>query len=70
MTARTIGRPLSTHALRHTHTSLLAAAGIPLDVISRRLGHADSKVTREIYLHVTELLKDKDAALLDAVTLI
>ena len=70
LTARTIGRPLSTHALRHTHTSLLAAAGIPLDVISRRLGHADSKVSREIYLHVTELLKDKDAALLDAVTLI
>ena len=70
LTARTIGRPLSTHALRHTHTSLLAAAGVPLDVISRRLGHADSKITRDIYFHVTEQLKDKDAALLDAISLI
>lgn len=70
LTARTIGRPLTTHALRHTHTSLLAAAGVPLDVISRRLGHADSKITRDIYFHVTEQLKDKDAALLDAISLI
>lgn len=70
LTKRVIGRRLTTHALRHTHTSLLAAAGVPLDLISRRLGHSDSKVTREIYMHVTERLKDKDAALLDRVKIL
>jgi hypothetical protein len=29
------------HALRHTHTSLLLAAGVPVLTVSRRLGHAN-----------------------------
>lgn len=70
LTQRVIGRRLTTHALRHTHTSLLAAAGVSLDLISRRLGHSDSAVTRDIYLHVTEKLKDKDAELLDETNLL
>lgn len=48
------------HMLRHTHTALMAAQGVPLDVISRRLGHENSKVTREIYFHVTEKQRQKD----------
>lgn len=31
-----------------------------IDAISRRLGHEDSKVTKEIYLHITQKLKDRD----------
>lgn len=34
--------------------------GIDIDTISRRLGHSDSKVTKEIYLHVTKKLKEKE----------
>ena len=34
--------------------------GIDIDTISRRLGHANSRVTREIYLHITEKLKEKE----------
>jgi integrase len=63
---KAIGRAIVPHALRHTHTSLLAAAGVPLDVISRRLGHADSKITREIYFHVTKGLTDLDHRLINA----
>jgi integrase len=29
------------HALRHIHTSLLLAAGVPVLTVSRRLGHAN-----------------------------
>ena len=53
-------RGITAHALRHTHASLLLEQGVPIDVISRRLGHENSQVTREIYLHVTEKLKEKD----------
>lgn len=70
LTERTIGRRLTPHSLRHTHASMLAAAGVPLDVISRRLRHADSKVTKEIYLHVTEKLRESDAAALASVRMI
>lgn len=55
-----LGRVVTTHTLRHTHASLLLANGISIDEISRRLGHANSEVTREVYLHVTEKLKEKD----------
>lgn len=49
---------------RSTHcgilTAMLAEAGVPLEAISRRLGHADSKITREVYYHVTEKMKEKE----------
>ena len=34
-------QPLSPHALRHTHASWLAAAGVPIPTAAKRLGHAD-----------------------------
>ena len=60
MTRKLLDKELTIHALRHTHASLLLENGTPIDTISRRLGHEDSKVTKEIYLHVTEKLKEKD----------
>lgn len=69
-TERLIGRRLTVHALRHTHVALLAAAGIPLDAISRRLGHADSDVTRSVYMHVTKQLLENDAAAVKSLKLI
>lgn len=55
-----IGRPITAHVLRHTHASILMEKGVEVDTISRRLGHENSKVTKEIYLHVTEQLKKID----------
>lgn len=69
-TEKVLGRPLTAHALRHTHASLLMEAGVPIDVISRRLGHENSKVTREIYLHVTKKLKQKDDELIGKVNIL
>ena len=68
VTERVIGRRLTPHACRHTMTSLLAGAGVPIETISRRLGHEDSAVTRKIYFHITERLKERDNALLTAVS--
>lgn len=71
LTQDTIGRPLTAHALRHTHASLLFEKGFQLDAISRRLGHgSNSKVTREIYIHITENLQKKDAAMLDKISIL
>ena len=57
---KAIGRSITAHTLRHTHASLLLAKGIDVDTISRRLGHEDSRITKEIYLHVTKDLKELD----------
>ena len=58
------------HITRHTHTSLMAAAGVPLDVISRRLGHSNSSITKDIYFHVTKELRQKDNSQVKMVSLL
>ena len=51
---------ITTHVMRHTHVALLAEQGVSLDAISRRLGHSDSKITRDIYFHVTKKMKERE----------
>lgn len=65
-----LGYEITTHYLRHTHVALLAEQGIPLDVIARRLGHSDSAITKHIYFHVTEKLKERDNAQLKNVKIL
>ena len=48
---------LSTHMFRHTHVALLVEAGVPIKVISERLGHSKIDTTLNIYTHVTENMK-------------
>ncbi|AIF42410.1 site-specific integrase [Virgibacillus sp. SK37] len=48
---------LTPHSLRHTHTSLLAEAGVSLEQIMDRLGHTDDQITKNVYLHVTQEMK-------------
>lgn len=42
------------HWCRHTHATALLLAGVPLHVVTRRLGHADVQTTMNLYGHVTE----------------
>lgn len=49
-----------THIFRHTHASLLAEQGVELQAIMRRLGHEDDAITRKIYIHATEKMKESD----------
>lgn len=55
-----LGRRITPHTLRHTHASMLMANGVDIDTISRRLGHENSTITREIYLHVMKKLVETD----------
>lgn len=47
-----IAPAISFHILRHTHGSLLAMAGVPLNVIAAQLGHADTRMTERHYAHL------------------
>ena len=40
------------HVLRHTHGSLLAMRAVPMAVIARQLGHADTRMTERHYAHL------------------
>jgi integrase len=51
--ARRAGVPvIRLHELRHTHGTLLIKAGVPVKVVSERLGHANIALTIDTYQHV------------------
>lgn len=50
--ARTSLPRIRLHDLRHTHASLLVQAGVPIKVVSERLGHAHPGFTMATYQHV------------------
>lgn len=48
------GKTITTHTFRHTHVSKLAELGVPLYLIQHNVGHSNSKITQQVYLHVTK----------------
>ena len=70
VTERVIGEKRTTHAFRHTHASILFGEGVSIDTISRRLGHENSMITKRIYLHIIEKVREKDAEILSKIRLL
>jgi len=56
---RTVGATF--HTLRHTNATLLLQAGVPVRVVSQRLGHKKVEITLAIYAHALPG-QDEDAA--------
>ena len=44
-----INKPVSSHWARHTGATLLLNSGVPMEIVSRVLGHSSTKITREVY---------------------
>ncbi len=47
-------RPIRLHDLRHGQASLMLAAGVPMAVVSKRLGHSTITLTSDTYSHLLE----------------
>jgi integrase len=45
--------PVKIHALRHGHATAGLEAGVPLKVMSERLGHSSIQITADVYSHVS-----------------
>lgn len=52
---------ISMKGLRHTHASLALKAGVPVKVVSERLGHSSTSFTMDTYAHVLPGMQE-DAA--------
>lgn len=48
-------RYLPMKSLRHTHASLCLEAGVPMEAIARRLGHASTKLTESTYAEAPQI---------------
>jgi integrase len=58
---------IALHDARHTSATTGADAGVPEHVMQRRLGHADSRTTREVYTHVLPESERKAAEIMEAI---
>jgi integrase len=57
---------LGFHEARHSYASLSAAAGIRLEVLSKRMGHSSIKVTYDRYHHLYPGSEAEERAALNA----
>lgn len=53
------------HDLRHTHATLLLLKGIPVKVVSERLGHSTVAMTQDTYAHVLPEMQAEVVKVLD-----
>ena len=59
-------RLIKVHGTRHTAATLLLSAGVPVQVVAQRLGHAQISQTLETYAHATMDLQVDAASRLNA----
>ena len=55
------------HDLRHTAATLMLNKGIPVFIVSRRLGHAKPSITLDIYGHLIPGQQKIVASLMDEI---
>ena len=58
--------PITAHWLRHTFATLLYLSGVDVLTAKDQLGHADVKITLNIYTHLDNVYKDKNIVKLDS----
>jgi integrase len=58
-------RKIKLYGLRHTHATLLLAAGVHLKVVSERLGHSSIMLTGDVYSHVMPEMDTETAMTID-----
>lgn len=57
-----VPRGLTLHGLRHTHATIAIAAGVPVKIVSERLGHSSPAFTMAVYQHVLPSMQQEAAA--------
>lgn len=56
---------MNQHKFRHEYVSILLNAGIPVNVISQTVGHAQTSTTQDVYGHIIKNLNLEVASVLD-----
>ena len=56
------------HGLRHTYCSLLLTQNVPIQTVSRYMGHSDSTITLEVYSHFIPDTQERALTALDKIT--
>ena len=57
--------PVRFHDLRHSHVTFLLASGVPVKVISERIGHSSVSFTQDVYSHILPNMQQEAADAVD-----
>ena len=58
---------ISIHSLRHTNASLMIANHVPINIVSKRLGHSNVSTTGNIYAHSIRMADEAAAQTLQSI---
>lgn len=62
-----LGIDITLHGLRHSHATTLIAQGVPVKVVSERLGHSTVVITQDTYTHVLPHMQRQAADTIEAI---
>ena len=65
---KTNQKRVTCHGLRHTYCSILLSQGVPIQTVSKYMGHSDSSVTLKVYSHFMPESQDITMAVLNNFT--
>ncbi len=54
------------HELRHSATSIMLAQGVPIEVVSKTLGHTSIRITADVYGHILDQQQDVAAKAMES----
>ena len=61
-------KEVTCHGLRHTYCSLLLSQNVPIQTVSKYMGHSDSTVTLKVYSHFIPDTQDTALTVLNNIT--
>ena len=59
---------ITCHGLRHTYCSLLLSQNVPIQTVSKYMGHSDSTITLKVYSHFIPDTQEKIILALDNIS--
>lgn len=59
---------VSPHGLRHTYCSILLSNNVPIQTVSKYMGHSDSTITLQVYSHFIPDTQEKAVSAINSIT--
>ena len=59
---------VSCHGLRHTYCSMLLSQNVPIQTVTKYMGHSDSTVTLQVYSHFIADTQERAINALNSIT--
>ena len=60
-------KQVTAHGLRHTYCSILLSQNVPIQTVSKYMGHSDSTITLQVYSHFIPDTQEKAVSAINSI---